>query len=222
MTNCLERDEIMDRRKRKTQQAIKEACLTLLETKNFETMNVSDITAEADISRGTFYLHYIDKYDMLEQFESTIKENISLIFLENLKGVNDIISLIKTRYKTIIELFTYVKEEHMLFKIVFKINGGIHIQSYLTELLKNAFDRIPSLANNQEAAPIKYDSQLFIPILGSIIFSVFQQWIDTVETISPEDLAKTILSILINGPAKTFGFISGEVIDVDEFIRAWT
>jgi len=44
----------MDRRKRKTREAIIEACLVLVETKGFEAMTIADIAAQAHINRGTF------------------------------------------------------------------------------------------------------------------------------------------------------------------------
>lgn len=36
-----------------------------------------DITESADINRGTFYLHYLDKYDLLEQIEDEYIERLS-------------------------------------------------------------------------------------------------------------------------------------------------
>ena len=40
-----------------------------MEEKDFEIITVLDITKRANINRGTFYLHYVDKYDMLEKYE---------------------------------------------------------------------------------------------------------------------------------------------------------
>lgn len=34
-----------------------------------------DITREANINRGTFYLHDVDKFDLLERFEKTAFKN---------------------------------------------------------------------------------------------------------------------------------------------------
>jgi AcrR family transcriptional regulator len=56
-----------DRRVHKTRQHITRAFLSLCEKKEFETIVVRDITDAADISRSTFYTHFQDKYDLLEQ-----------------------------------------------------------------------------------------------------------------------------------------------------------
>ena len=55
-----------DRRTRYTKQVIREAFFELLREKGFEKMSVADICRIADINRGTFYLHYVDKYDLLD------------------------------------------------------------------------------------------------------------------------------------------------------------
>ena len=57
----------MDRRVRKTQAAIKKAFFELLKSKGMDQVKVSEICERADLNRGTFYLNYLDKYDLLEK-----------------------------------------------------------------------------------------------------------------------------------------------------------
>ncbi len=66
-----------DRRIRKTKEAIKYALIDLLKHKTLEKITIKDITESADINRGTFYLHYLDKYDLLEQIEDEYIERLS-------------------------------------------------------------------------------------------------------------------------------------------------
>ena len=48
----------MDRRTRYTRMVIKDSLLELLSDKEYEDISVSELCRAADISRGTFYLHY--------------------------------------------------------------------------------------------------------------------------------------------------------------------
>lgn len=57
----------VDLRILKTRKAIKEAFLTLIQTKGYERITIQDIANEAMINRNTFYLHYIDKIDLMEK-----------------------------------------------------------------------------------------------------------------------------------------------------------
>lgn len=61
------KDGTLDLRIKRTQKAIKEAFFILVEEKDFEHISVKDITDKAMISRNTFYLHYEDKYDLLNK-----------------------------------------------------------------------------------------------------------------------------------------------------------
>ncbi len=59
------KDGTIDLRIKRTQKAIKGSFFALLEEKDFEKISVRDLTDKAMISRNTFYLHYCDKYDLL-------------------------------------------------------------------------------------------------------------------------------------------------------------
>lgn len=54
---------------RKADAAITGALFSLLETKDFHKISVSDIIKKAKINRSTFYRHYVDKYDILDHIK---------------------------------------------------------------------------------------------------------------------------------------------------------
>ena len=56
----------IDRRRRYTLSVIREAFFSLLAEVGFAKMTVADICRRADINRGTFYLHYEDKFALLD------------------------------------------------------------------------------------------------------------------------------------------------------------
>lgn len=56
----------LDRRTRYTIGVIREAFFELLEEAGFAKITVADICRRADINRGTFYLHFEDKYALLD------------------------------------------------------------------------------------------------------------------------------------------------------------
>ena len=74
----------LDRRQRKTRTAILDACISLIQEKDFQKITVHEIVKEADINRGTFYLHFEDKYDMMNSFENEMIEKIEKVIVNNL------------------------------------------------------------------------------------------------------------------------------------------
>ena len=66
-----------DRRVRRTRQVLQQAFMDVLQEKDFAATSIHDITERANLNRGTFYLHFEDKYQLLdalmrEQFHKLI------------------------------------------------------------------------------------------------------------------------------------------------------
>lgn len=57
-----------DLRVQKTEKALQDALLKLMESKTIEQITVNELCCEAQIRRATFYTHYEDKYECLSSF----------------------------------------------------------------------------------------------------------------------------------------------------------
>jgi AcrR family transcriptional regulator len=68
--------EKKDRRTRKTRQILRSALLALLIEKRYEDISVQDIIERADVARSTFYVHYVDKDDLLTGRHGIFAENL--------------------------------------------------------------------------------------------------------------------------------------------------
>lgn len=58
-----------DRRTRYTKNIIKDTLLELMHQKPFDKITVTELCRKAEINRGTFYLHYVDIYAVLDELE---------------------------------------------------------------------------------------------------------------------------------------------------------
>ena len=63
-------EEQGDRRVRRTKAMLRAALTELLKTKPVNEISVTELTRLADVNRGTFYGHYKDIFDMVEQLEN--------------------------------------------------------------------------------------------------------------------------------------------------------
>ena len=68
--------EKKDRRVRKTRQLLRSTLLALLKEKRYEDISVQDIIERADVARSTFYVHYVDKDDLLTGRDGIFAENL--------------------------------------------------------------------------------------------------------------------------------------------------
>ena len=85
-----EKTRKQDCRTRYTRQTIKETFLELLKQKNFTKITVTEICKISEINRGTFYLHYYDIHDVLEDILNDIvqdmKTTVEHLFCPNQKN----------------------------------------------------------------------------------------------------------------------------------------
>ena len=72
-------EEKIDRRILKTKERIRDVFIELLSEKPLKSITVKELTGRADINRATFYLHYNDVFDLLEQLEHEIIEQFEII-----------------------------------------------------------------------------------------------------------------------------------------------
>jgi AcrR family transcriptional regulator len=67
-------DDAPDLRVRRTRKLLTQALIEGTVEKGFAALTVRDITRRAMVNRSTFYRHYLDKYDLLEQHLNEIYE----------------------------------------------------------------------------------------------------------------------------------------------------
>lgn len=127
--------EKTDLRILKTRKAIKKAFLTLIESKGYDRMTIQDIADEAMINRNTFYLHYVDKIDLMERLcEESIKQLNVCIHLET----RDIDEMNVDLFTTILtETFRIIESDLNFFKAMLSENGYPNFSNYLKESLKS-------------------------------------------------------------------------------------
>ncbi len=66
----------MDLREKKTKRSIQNAFLQLRAHKPLERITVKELSELAEISKGTFYLHYKDIYDLSEHLQNEVIQKI--------------------------------------------------------------------------------------------------------------------------------------------------
>ncbi len=80
----------VDRRVRKTKKLLRQGLTKLLQEKSVKDISVRELADLVDINRGTFYIHYRDIFDMVEQIETEMFEEFNQVLTahapQDLKG----------------------------------------------------------------------------------------------------------------------------------------
>lgn len=75
-----EKNTYTDRRTRYTRQTIKDSLLSLMQKKPFSKITVTEICRLSEINRGTFYLHYYDLDDVLDEILENAVQDTTHVF----------------------------------------------------------------------------------------------------------------------------------------------
>lgn len=176
----------VDRRINKTREAINKALIELMSEKNFKNITINDISEKANLNRGTLYLHYSDKYDLLEK---CIKDHLSnmLKFCTLSKPGEERLNVINSP----LPMFQYF-EEHFLFYSSMLSNKGITcFQEQMNFMVKNEItERLKTGEINQGD-----NKEVVVQYMASAFVGVVEWWIKNNMPLSPQIMAQQLWDI---------------------------
>lgn len=185
-----------DRRIRKTKQSIRKALLELMLEKSFDNITVNDIANSADINRGTFYLHYVDKFELLESIENEMLQRF--IELQQSMDLSAVIHEDDLFQEVFIKkVMSILKEDKLFFKVMLHPNLNTTFEYKFRKMIQSNFERMSDL-EEIEGIPFNY----YFTFVSSAQMGVIKQWVKTDMQESPEDIAKYAYEMAYNGPIR--------------------
>jgi AcrR family transcriptional regulator len=125
------KDETLDRRVKKTKKNIRDALTELMHEKGVKDITVRELSELADINRGTFYTHYKDVFDLLEQIENEMFEEFNgAISNYTQKDIIENPGLILN------QIFTFLEENSKICLSLLGKNGDISFVDRLRDLVR--------------------------------------------------------------------------------------
>lgn len=157
--------EKMDRRKTKSQQAIQSSFLAMLINEGFDDITVKNISEKADIGRKTFYLHYTDKYDLLDKI---VEDHLAC-----LREICD-----QKKEKDFIEgtviWFTYFQQHKLFFASLFRSESTLSFRKKLLVFIMGEIDKKLDVnaPSNQGI-----DKHIILKFLGTAVLGVLESYV---------------------------------------------
>jgi AcrR family transcriptional regulator len=196
------RENNTDLRVVRTKESIRDALVELIEEKGFEAITVKDITIRAKINRGTFYAHYQDKFDLMTKCEEEIMLGMSKMAKQNFPSVIAALetnSPILAPFSLAVSLFEYLKDNRNFMKAALGPKGDLSFQTRLKDFMWQ------TLFGNDEKALIKEENllvqgQYLVSYIASAHIGVIQQWLESDTKESPQEMARILSTITVNGP----------------------
>ena len=89
---------VANRRSKQTKKQLREAFARLLLRHDYDALSVEDITAEADLGRTTFYLHYYDKAHLLAATLSELEDTLVRTIIDLSRGGENLSAAMFTHF----------------------------------------------------------------------------------------------------------------------------
>lgn len=200
----------MSTKTEKTRNHIVTVFLQLLNDRGFEKITVAGIANEAGINRGTFYLHFADKYAVLEEvqediyrnFESIVTKYIGVSLIE--KQTNQSATLEELFQQACLQLMDFLYERKTVAQIFLGENGDTHF----IERLEKVYTEVVRGKIRKEISVLE-DFQLEFVFSGAI--AIVKKWIRDGAVQPPEEMAGLLAECMTSSPIDIF-----ERIEVDE------
>lgn len=191
-------EDIEDLRVRRTRKLLRQAFIELTVEKGFSILTVRDITERAMVNRSTFYRHYLDKYDLLEQYMNEIYDltNGPTDFAEKPESPS---------YEASpgpLNLFKHIQQETSFYRVMLGPKGDPHFVQRFRQNTEKRFRALFAQALMEpepDALPI--DLRLSCIAYAGIGAAVW--WLEQEPPCPPEQLASWLvqLSHAMAGPS---------------------
>jgi AcrR family transcriptional regulator len=191
--------EQVDLRIVKSRRAIKRAFFALMDEIGFSKISVRKIIDRAEINRSTFYAHYHDKFDLLDQLEDEVlsgfreiaNESPIELFLANRLGPEAIM----THFS---RLTSYIHDHGAVFVLLISEKGDPSFLYRVIEMHKSVLRSKQAL--NRLSIPQKY---AYAAIFG-MLTSVIAEWVNGGFVEKPDEFRETLAQLAKAIPENIF------------------
>lgn len=175
------------RRKEKTQGLLLEAATHLLLEKGFDLMTVQDITDYADVGRGTFYVYFESKEEVIWSILESILDPINEYLMAN-PALKD-----SDRYEKWRFIFKHISINQDVLKALLGEKGHIsllrRIEAYITLIMERDLKAHHLVPKNN--IPIEFISQY----LAGALTRVIVHWLENPQKTSIDALATQFFTL---------------------------
>lgn len=175
-----------DRRVRRTKKALLNALSELMLEKEIRNITVQELADKADIHRATFYVHYSDIYDLYEQIENEIFEEIKVIISETTHTNKEL-------FQTLID---YIYENSNVFGMFLSKNSNHSLYNRICNFIEN--DYLEFWKNETKDKQINQKWQFYTRYHIQGCLSILSLWAESNFYYPKEKIINIILNVDTN------------------------
>ncbi|MGX1195904.1 TetR/AcrR family transcriptional regulator [Metabacillus sp. SLBN-84] len=187
----------------KTKALIRSAFISLIDSKGFSPITVQDIASEAQIGRGTFYLHYQDKYDLLKKLTDGVLNDLASCIQTSLHIQNGVFYA-KALEGMLVIVFDQIRDNSMFYKTMLTAEDIPNFQQHLTKFLFDKF-KIEFLKLEIDVNRLDFPHDMLFSYLSSSVVGIIDWWLKNNMMFSTEYMAEKMAALFSQGPLNLIG-----------------
>lgn len=194
-------EERIDRRIVRTRESIRDAMIDLIEEIGFESISIKDIAERANINRGTFYLHYHDKFDLLDQTEKEIIEDLKNILMKEITwGFEDYLTN-NQPLPVIVTIFKYIQSKSRIMHAILGLKANPNFQRRMKKAIENNLEQL-GLYISRKNAELTVPPEYLMSYIAAAHMGVIQAWLENGCKESPQEMAVILSRLSVQGPLR--------------------
>ncbi len=180
-----------ERRRQQTRKQLIETTLALVLEKGYDTITIQDITDRADLGRGTFYIHFKDKADVVW---AAIQDMMRGMEKEGHRQFDP--GMPQVEYYALRTIFRHAQNNRDLYRVVFGGRGSAmladRVQDLLAEILLHDILRAPGGVRREFDIP----PDMLAQMLTGLITRILYWWLESPKKYSAEEMAGFTYEVL--------------------------
>lgn len=184
---------------RRTQKLLKECLTELMRKKPISKITVKELTDAADLNRGTFYLHYKDIYDLLEQIETEMFDEFVEISATHRQQDQNC-----RPYPLLLDLFTFLEKNKEFVRLILIENRD---QKFIDKLKEIIRIHCIHVLDTFFAVPTTEQSEFYASYVISGCVGILEYWMKHGAILTPEELSEKTEAIILRGVSFFPGFV---------------
>ncbi|MEC1673538.1 TetR-like C-terminal domain-containing protein [Bacillus mojavensis] len=178
--------------------------IALLKEKEANSITIQEITEKADLTRGTFYLHYRDKQDFLFQSMTEVLDNL----IQQVKPETPVEPVIINEDHppvSFVKLFEYIHEHAEYFQVMLSDRGLPQFRSLMAEFVqKRIYEELLSSIEESEKL-LQIPKEILVSYITSAHIGVICSWLESGMKYSPLFMANQLTRLTLLGPLRIAG-----------------
>lgn len=175
----------------RTQALLKDGLTELMQTKPVQNITVRELTDYVNLNRGTFYLHYKDIQDLLENMENDMLDEF--VEITNAHQPQDMNG---KPFPLICDLYKFLEKNSDFVKLILVNNQEQTFKNRLKDIIRERCmnDWVEVFANTDSRLSELYSSYVLSGCIG-----IIENWVQNGTPQTPDELARYTEDIMLNG-----------------------